>query len=286
MDNMDSADPYVYLYVPKGSVYSAETISGQGVIDITMVDMNGSVSIQTDSSEVTISADDDSNRYVAEVGDPENSSYTINANGEIRTKTAGDETGGGTEDGKEAGTDGGAEAGAQAEAPFIDVNASVVKLKKGQATSGLKVSMLHGDQIASVSLSKKKVVKATVKDASAGIIRLKGKKVGRTKLTITLASGQKKTITVKVQKKPVKTMGITTSVSSGAQLKVGDRLNLGAAAVPFTSKEKLTFVSSDKKIAAVSRRGVVTARKEGTVTITIRSGKKKKRIRLRVAGIG
>jgi uncharacterized protein YjdB len=37
----------------------------------------------------------------------------------------------------------------------------------------------------------------------------------------------------------------------------------------------VTYSTSDKKIAAVSAKGVVTAKKAGTAKITIRSGSKK-----------
>lgn len=38
------------------------------------------------------------------------------------------------------------------------------------------------------------------------------------------------------------------------------------------SKEKVTYASSNKKVATVNAKGVITAKKVGTATITVRSG--------------
>ena len=318
MDHMQNTDPYIYLYVPSGGLYTAEALDGQSGIDITLVDMSGSVSIQTDASEATICANDDSGQYIGEV--PAGTRhYTIDINGKITTNV---KSGSDVEDGEKkeaapyAGGDGEKKetvpsvgentspgkpekegvpianelisSGKQKKEikPFIRVNASTVKLKKGQSTTGLKVSMKKGDRIASLSLSKKGIVKATIKDAAGGRIKLKGKRKGKTKLTIHLASGLKKTITIKVQKGAVKTTSITTTLAGGTVLLKGEKRNLGAKVQPFTSKQKLTYRSSNKRIASVSKKGVVTAKKAGTVRIIIRSGKKKKVIKLKVTGSG
>jgi len=43
---------------------------------------------------------------------------------------------------------------------------------------------------------------------------------------------------------------------------------------PLTSVEKVTYKTSNKKVATVSSRGVITAKKKGTAKITVKSGKK------------
>lgn len=44
--------------------------------------------------------------------------------------------------------------------------------------------------------------------------------------------------------------------------------------LPLTSTEKITYKSSNKKVATVSAKGVIAAKKKGTATITVKSGKK------------
>ena len=45
--------------------------------------------------------------------------------------------------------------------------------------------------------------------------------------------------------------------------------------IPLTATDKLTYRSSNPKIASVNAKGKITARKKGTVTITVRSAKGK-----------
>lgn len=64
--------------------------------------------------------------------------------------------------------------------------------------------------------------------------------------------------------------GTKLSVSS-AVLSKGDKLNLN---VNGDREEKGTYTSSDKKVATVTKKGVVTAKKSGTATISWTKGKK------------
>ena len=47
-------------------------------------------------------------------------------------------------------------------------------------------------------------------------------------------------------------------------------------------QEKVTYTSSNKKVAAVSKNGTITAKKNGTVKITVRSGRKSYVIKVKV----
>ena len=51
---------------------------------------------------------------------------------------------------------------------------------------------------------------------------------------------------------------------------------------PLTTVEKITYKSSNSKIASVNSQGMITARKKGTATITILSGKKKATVKVTV----
>ncbi len=98
---------------------------------------------------------------------------------------------------------------------------------------------------------------------------------------VTLRSGCKKKISVKVQKTPVKTTKI-----QGIQKKITIRkkksCTLLPQILPITSLEKITFTSSNKKVATVTAKGKVTAKKKGTAVITVKSGRIRERCKITV----
>ena len=58
-------------------------------------------------------------------------------------------------------------------------------------------------------------------------------------------------------------------------LKKGKTCQLKATVTPVNSQDKVTYKSSDSKIASVDKNGKITAKKKVKATITITSGKKK-----------
>ena len=164
-------------------------------------------------------------------------------------------------------------------APKATLNASTVTLKVKQSTSRLKVTGLaKGDSVKSWKSSNSKIF--TVRGKSNGTCKITGKKRGTAKLQITLASGLKKTVKVRVQTAAVKTSKIT--VSKNVTVKKGKRVTLKPVVTPFTSRQKVTYTSSNKKIATVSSKGVVTGKKKGTVKITVKSGSKSVKVTVKV----
>jgi len=164
-------------------------------------------------------------------------------------------------------------------APKATLNASTVTLKVKQSTSGLKVTGLaKGDSVKSWKSSNRKIF--TVSGKSNGTCKITGKKSGTAKLQITLASGLKKTVKVKVQTAAVKTSKIT--VSKNVTVQKGKRVKLKPVVTPFTSSQKVTYTSSNKKVATVSSKGVVTGKKKGTVKITVKSGSKSVKVTVKV----
>lgn len=164
-------------------------------------------------------------------------------------------------------------------APKATLNASTVTLKVKQSTSRLKVTGLaKGDSVKSWKSSNSKIF--TVRGKSNGTCKITGKKRGTAKLQITLASGLKKTVKVKVQTVAVKTSKIT--VSKNVTVRKGKRVTLKPVVTPFTSSQKVTYTSSNKKIATVSSKGVVTGKKKGTVKITVKSGSKSVKVTVKV----
>lgn len=150
--------------------------------------------------------------------------------------------------------------------PTMQVNASRITLKYGQSTTGLKVTGLQsGDYVQSYKSSNTKIFKVN----GNGKITAK-KKAGRATLTITLKSGLSRNVTVTVQKGTVKTAKVS-GVAKKITLNKGKKYTLK----PVITQEKVTYTSSNKKVAKVTSRGVITAKKSGTAKITVKSGKKK-----------
>ena len=159
--------------------------------------------------------------------------------------------------------------GSAAEAA-IKVNATTVLLKVNQKTSALKVTGLaNGDSVQSYKSSNTKIFTVS----KNGVLKA-GKKTGKATLTITLTSGLQKKVTVKVQKKTVATSKIT-GLQKKVILKKGSKLTLKPSRTPITSTQKFTYKTSNKKIATVNSKGVITAKKAGKAKITVKSGKKK-----------
>lgn len=157
--------------------------------------------------------------------------------------------------------------------PKATQNVKSLKLKKKQKTTAFKITgMAKGDYVKSWKSSNPNIAKVSGKKDGTCTITAQ-KQTGTVRITITFASGMVKTLEVKVQASTVKTTAINI-IAKKATLKKGKTLKLKPVLEPITSGEKITYESSDPEIAKVSKTGVVTGLKPGTVTITIRSGKR------------
>lgn len=65
-------------------------------------------------------------------------------------------------------------------------------------------------------------------------------------------------------------------------LKKGKSYKIKALISPLTSQEKVTYSTSNKKVATVSKTGKVVAKKKGKVVITVKSGKKNAKVKITV----
>lgn len=161
--------------------------------------------------------------------------------------------------------------------PTIKVNATKLPLKVKQSTKALKVTGLaNGDSIVSWKSSNTKIVKVN----QSGKITAQ-KKTGKAVITITLASGLQKKVTVTVQKGAVKTTKIS-GLKSKLTVQKGKKFTLKPVVSPITSLQKVIYSSSNKKVATVTSKGVITAKKAGTAKITVKSGSKKYVIKITV----
>ena len=132
---------------------------------------------------------------------------------------------------------------------------------------------------ATISPSNATNKKVTWKSSNTGIATVtdkgvvKGIKAGKATITVTTTDGKKTascTITVKV---PVKSVSIKNKIT----IIKGEKYTLKANITPDNATNKgVTWSSSDTKVAKVSGKGVVTAKKKGTayITVTTNDGKK------------
>lgn len=158
----------------------------------------------------------------------------------------------------------------------IRLNATSIRLQQRRSTNKIKVTMANGDSVKSWTSNNRRI--ATVNNK--GVITA-GRQNGTAKITVTLKSGKKASLNVKVQSTKV----ITTSISglrSRETLKRGQKLTLKPVINPITSQEGITYASSNRNVAVVNRKGVITARAKGATRITVRSGRKYYTIRVTV----
>ncbi len=156
----------------------------------------------------------------------------------------------------------------------IKLNASSFNLQKGKTTKALaiKTSSIENDDIVSVKSSNSKIATVSVKN---NVISIKGKKTGTATITVATESGATAKCKVKVVNGTVKTKKLTLS-SKKVTLKKGKKTTLTVTRNPISATDKLTWSSSNKKIATVSSKGTIKAKKKGKCTITVKSASGKK----------
>ena len=161
--------------------------------------------------------------------------------------------------------------------PTGSISQKKIRLQYRQSTSAVKVSGLaRGDFVQTWKSSRPSVASVS----SKGKITAK-KKSGSAKISAYLASGKVLTVTVTVQKKAVKTTALR-DVPKRLTLRRGRTVKLQPTRIPVTSREKITYKSANTRIAKVSKKGVITGKKAGTVKITVRSGRKKAVVTVKV----
>lgn len=154
--------------------------------------------------------------------------------------------------------------------PTVKLNVKSARLQVKKATKAIKASGLKsGDSISKWTSSKKSV--ATV-DKNG---KIRAKKAGTTVIKVYTKKGASASMKLKVTKKPVKTSSIKANVKK-VTIKKGKAYKLRVTRKPVTATDKITFKSSKKSVAAVNRKGRITAKKKGKTTITIKTANGKK----------
>ena len=133
----------------------------------------------------------------------------------------------------------------------------------------VKQTYKSGGKIKSVRTTNKKIVKVDKKG------KITGKKAGKATVTITYTNGSRRIFQVKVQKGIVKTTSVSVNKRNIILARKGKSFQLKVTLTPVTSQQKVTYKSSNSKVAAVNLKGKIVAKKKGTATITVKSGNKK-----------
>lgn len=136
-------------------------------------------------------------------------------------------------------------------------------------TLRVKQNYKSGGKIKSVRTTNKKIVKVDKKG------KITGKKAGKATVTITYTNGSRRIFRVKVQKGIVKTTSVSVNKRNIILARKGKSFQLKVTLTPVTSQQKVTYKSSNSKVAAVNLKGKIVAKKKGTATITVKSGNKK-----------
>lgn len=157
-----------------------------------------------------------------------------------------------------------------------EVEVKVISLAVKQSVKLTAFGLSTGSSVVSWTSSNGKVASVTQNG------KVTAKKVGTTKITVSMKDGTTATVKVKVQKKPVKTKTIRFTAGKTAVVSAGRKKILTTAVTPVTSSEKIRYYSSNSRVARVDSWGVVTGVKKGTATITAKSGTKSARIKITV----
>jgi uncharacterized protein YjdB len=174
---------------------------------------------------------------------------TVNSKGVVTAKTAGKATITATLNGKTATYK------LTVKNPSIAAKASASTIyTKGQTSTKITVTKYGVTGTAKFTSSNKSI--ATVD--SKGVV--KAKKVGTVKITAQVGS-YKKVVTIKVRNASLKL------AKTAATVKKGKTTTIKVSAVP---TGKVTYTSSNKKVATVTSKGVVKGVKKGTATITVK----------------
>lgn len=155
----------------------------------------------------------------------------------------------------------------------VKLNVTKVALQRGKSTTAIRATVMEGDAVKSWKSSNKNIASVNSKG------KITAKKTGKAKITVTTQKGATATVTITVQKKAVKCTKIEVD-KKNITLKVKKSYQLKVTKTPVTTLEKVTYKSSNKKVATVSKNGKIKAKKAGKATITVKCGKKTVKVKV------
>lgn len=172
-------------------------------------------------------------------------------------------------------------ASAKVKVSKVSVKSPAGSKKKAYVAKGKSISL---STTVTVKPNKSKYKKVSYKSANKKIATVtskgavKGKKAGTTKITVTSKKNKKKKAVIKVTVKKAAVKKVKLSAGKAA-LAVNAKKTLKATVTPTKNTyTKVLWKTSNKNVATVSSKGVVTGKAEGTATITATAadGSKKK----------
>ena len=163
-------------------------------------------------------------------------------------------------------------------------------LDLGGAAAGEQVIAMRGNARATVSVGSvyridlggstgrrfKSSNRKVARVSSSGVVT--PRKAGRAKITFRVGR-KKRTLTLKVVD-PTVPAWVSLTPSGTVAARKGERVALSAG-IPEGARSGFAWKSSNRRVATVNKRGVVTFKRPGKVTITVtaKRGKKKARVR-------
>ena len=163
---------------------------------------------------------------------------------------------------------------------YVKVTESTFPMKRGQ-TFTLPVTMESGDYIESVISKNTKRITVSWEADKVTLKAKKKAKTGKVKVTIKTKGGASTTIIVKLQKGTVAAKKIL-GIPGTATLKVKKTLKLQPVVSPISYQTKVSYSTSNKKVATVNKKGKITAKKAGTAIIKVTCGKITKKCKVTV----
>lgn len=166
------------------------------------------------------------------------------------------------------------DANVQVPAKSVKLTTKTIYIVKGSKRTIKAIVAPTGttDKIRVAKNTKKKAATATVKK---NLITIRAKKVGKTTITIKTTSGKICKCTINVVKKAKKSTAVKLN-KKNLKLKKGAGTYLTATLRAKDSTDTIRWSSSNKKVATVDQYGMVTAKKKGTVKITVKTSSGKK----------
>lgn len=175
--------------------------------------------------------------------------------------------------GKDNGTNNGTNNDTTNTAQETTITLDTAKVTMGAKEKNVKLTVTVKGAAEGQPITWKSDKENIVKVSQNGVLTA-GAKTGKATITATTADGKTATCTVTVKKAPKK----ITVKAKKTKLKKGQttQISVKKYTPSNAASYKLTYASSNKKVAVVSSTGKVTAKKKGTTTITVTTFNKKK----------
>lgn len=155
----------------------------------------------------------------------------------------------------------------------VEWNVKSAVLQKGKITMAVKAYVTGDDEIVRYQTSNASVVAVSTSG------KMKGIKTGKALVRVITKRGNMATVQIKVQKKAVKTKKIAVN-KKNVKMKTGKKFRLETEVTPVTSSQGIRYLSSNSKVAAVDKKGLIKAKKKGTAVIKVKSGKKTVKVKV------